>query len=171
MLNVWDTNYYLKFYCSVLVFFTYDWCYVLTCLYSKCFAQLYLLLEKNTGAHNAKVSTSQGQFKSLMTFIVLDHLVRDSLIRQAHSCRQHQIIFQLICLTSRLYLQNMSCLLQLDMSWNCMRYIRDEFAILRKHAPSLESLNTKHNLWLKVYLLSLGSGTVYLTKSSAMSRH
>ena len=31
-----------------------------------------------------------------------------------------------------------------------MRYIRDEFAILRKHAPLLENLNTQHNLWLKV---------------------
>ncbi|XP_067941699.1 leucine-rich repeat-containing protein 9-like [Watersipora subatra] len=46
-------------------------------------------------------------------------------------------------------MKNMTCLRTLDMSWNCMRYIRDEFAILRKHAPLLEHLMTQHNLWLK----------------------
>ena len=65
----------------------------------------------------------------------------------------------------------MSCLKKLDISWNCMRYIRDEFAILRKHAPLLENLNTQHNLWLKVRVTNTECHAIVLVMWASFLEH
>ena len=47
-------------------------------------------------------------------------------------------------------LRGLPRLKQLDLAWNQLSHVREETAILRKHAPALLRLDTRHNPWHKV---------------------
>ncbi|KAJ7990764.1 hypothetical protein DPEC_G00290290 [Dallia pectoralis] len=44
-------------------------------------------------------------------------------------------------------LRGLRCLKQLDLCWNQLTQAREDTAVLRKHAPSLLTLDTRHNPW------------------------
>ncbi|XP_042565653.1 leucine-rich repeat-containing protein 9 [Clupea harengus] len=46
-------------------------------------------------------------------------------------------------------LRGLPRLKQLDLAWNQLSHVREETAILRKHAPALLRLDTRHNPWHK----------------------
>lgn len=45
--------------------------------------------------------------------------------------------------------KNMTFLRYFDISWNSLRHLRDEIALIRKHMPAIEILDVRHNPWLK----------------------
>ncbi|XP_041928695.1 leucine-rich repeat-containing protein 9 [Alosa sapidissima] len=56
-------------------------------------------------------------------------------------------------------LRGLPRLKQLDLAWNQLSYAREETAVLRKHAPALLQLDTRHNPWHKcesIRMLVLG---------------
>lgn len=47
-------------------------------------------------------------------------------------------------------LRGLGRLNQLDLRWNQLTRAREETAVLRKHAPTLLRLDTRHNPWQRV---------------------
>lgn len=47
-------------------------------------------------------------------------------------------------------LQSLGQLRELDISWNKLTKVREDTAVLRKHTPALQKLDTRYNPWTKV---------------------
>ena len=52
---------------------------------------------------------------------------------------------QLLCIN--LLSQSLPKLTVLDVSWNSLSYLHQDIAVLKKHIPSLQSLDIRYNYW------------------------
>ena len=65
------------------------------------------------------------------------------------------IDFIAIIIVLQTYLQALPRLSCLNISWNYLTNYHENLGPLRKHCPSLEDLDTRHNCWSKVLILCI----------------